>query len=116
MWQYAAKVFITVALVIAVSEVGKRSSLLGAVLTSLPLTSLLAFIWLYTGTGDVQAVTNLSRSIFWLILATLPLFLVFPALLQRGLTFWPALAAACTVTVFSYLGLVWALGRFSIRL
>ena len=116
MWQYAAKIVITIALVVAVSEVSKRSSLFAAVLASLPITSLLAFIWLYTGTGNAAAVANLSQSIFWLVLASLPLFLVLPALLRRGVVFWPALAAACAVTVVAYFGLVWLLGRFGVRL
>ncbi|HPG88352.1 MAG TPA: hypothetical protein PLD46_01765 [Hyphomicrobium sp.] len=38
------KVVITALLVVAISEVGKRSSALGAVLESLLLTSLVAFI------------------------------------------------------------------------
>lgn len=116
MWQYAAKILITVALVIAVSEVGRRSSLWGAILASLPSTSLLAFMWLYAGTGNVESVAKLSHSIFWLVLASLPLFLVLPALLRRGITFWPALAASCCVTVVAYLGLVWVLGRLNVRL
>ena len=85
-------------------------------LTSLPITSLLAFIWIYAATGNTQAVANLSQSIFWLILATLPLFLVLPALLQRGVAFWPALAAACAITIVSYFVLVWLLGRLGVRL
>ncbi|MGH8415058.1 MAG: DUF3147 family protein [Gammaproteobacteria bacterium] len=116
MWQYIAKVFITVVLVIAISEVGRRSSLWGAILASLPITSLLAFIWLYTGTGNPESVAKLSQSIFWLVLASLPLFLILPALLRRGITFWPALAAACIVTVVAYFGLVWVLERFNVQL
>lgn len=116
MWQYVAKVLITVVLIVAISEVGRRSSLWGAILASLPLTSLLAFVWLYMGTGNVESVAKLSHSIFWLVLASLPLFLVLPALLRRGITFWPALAASCCVTVVAYFVLVWALGRLNVRL
>ena len=82
--QYAAKVIITVVLVVAIAEIAKRSSFWGAILASLPITSLLAFVWLYTGTGNVEAVARLSGSIFWLVLASLPLFLVLPALIRRA--------------------------------
>jgi hypothetical protein len=116
MLQYTAKIIITVVLVIAISEIGKRSSFWGAILASLPITSLLAFIWLYTGTGNAESVAKLSLSIFWLVLASLPLFLVLPALIRRGVTFWPALAVSCAVSVVAYFGLVWVLGRFSVRL
>jgi len=116
MLQYAIKVLITAVVVVAVSELGKRSSFWGAVLASLPLTSLLAFIWLYRGSGNVEAVASLSQGIFWLVLASLPLFLILPALLRNGLSFWPSLAASCAVTVVLYFVMVWVLGRFGVRL
>jgi hypothetical protein len=116
MWQYVAKVLVTAVVVVAVSELGKRSSLWGAVLASLPLTSLLAFVWLYTGTGNVRDVAALSQGIFWLVLASLPLFVLLPLLLRHGVGFWPALAASCLFTVGAYFALVWVLGRFGVRL
>ncbi|HET9818164.1 MAG TPA: DUF3147 family protein, partial [Rhodanobacteraceae bacterium] len=116
MLQYAIKVLITAVVVVAISELGKRSSFWGAVLASLPLTSLLAFVWLYRGTGDIEAIASLSHGIFWLVLASLPLFLILPALLKNGVGFWPAFAASCAVTVGLYFGLVWVLGQFGVRL
>ena len=115
MWQYAAKIIVTVALVIAVSEIAKRSSAWGAVLASLPVTSLLAFVWLYADTRDAQAVASLSQSIFWLILASLPLFLILSGAIRRGVAFWPSLALACSATVVAYLLLAWLLARFNER-
>src|SRR6185437_12168844 len=91
MLQYAINVLVTVVVVVAVSEVGRRSSFWGAALASLPLTSLLAFIWIYRSTGNSQTVITLSHGIFWLVLAALPLFLIFPALLKSGMAFWSAL-------------------------
>ena len=116
MWQFAVKVAVTVAVVVAVSEIAKRSSLWGAVLASLPLTSLLAFVWLYLETGNTQGIATLSQGIFWLVLASLPLFLVLPALLRAGWPFWPSLASACLVTVGAYFVLVWGLKQFDVTL
>jgi len=116
MWQYALKILITVVSVIAVSEVGRRSSFWGAVLASLPVTSLLAFVWLYADTGNTGAVAKLSQGIFWLVLASLPLFLILPALLRRGVAFWSALAIACCATVVAYFCLVRILEHFDVRL
>lgn len=115
-WQFAVKVLITVAMVLAVSEVAKRSTLWAAVLASLPLTSILAFIWLYVDTGNVGTVAALSRSIFWLVLPSLPLFLLLPALLRIGWGFWPSLGVSCIVTTGAYLALVWVLERSGIQL
>jgi hypothetical protein len=116
MWQLVAKVAITAAVVVAISEIARRSSLWGAVLASLPLTSLLAFVWIYLETGNVQSIASLSQSIFWLVLASLPLFLVLPLLLRSGWPFWPSLAGACGVTVGAYFALVWVLTRFKVAL
>ena len=110
-WQYAIKVGLTAIVVVAVAEIAKRSSLWGAVLASLPLTSLLAFVWLYFDTGDVGKVAALSQDIFWLALPSLPLFLVLPALLRHGWPFWPSLATACGVTVAAYLGTLFLLQK-----
>lgn len=115
-WQFILKITITVVVVIAVSEIAKRSSFWGAILASLPLTSLLAFIWLYADAGNVQTVAVLSRSIFWLVLASLPLFAVLPVLLGSGWAFWPSLFASCAVTVGAYFGLVWLLQRLGVQL
>jgi hypothetical protein len=115
MWQFAAKVVITTAVVVTVSEIAKRSSFWGALIASLPLTSLLAFVWIYLETGNAQGVASLSQGIFWLVIASLPLFLVLPALLRAGWQFWPSLGLACAVTVGAYFALVWVLGRLGIQ-
>jgi hypothetical protein len=114
-WEYALKVGVTAVVVVGVTELAKRSSFWGALLASLPLTSLLAFVWLYHDTGDVRSVARLSRSIFWLVLPSLTLFLALPALL-RAWPFWPSLAAASLVTVAVYGVLVWVLRYFNVSL
>jgi hypothetical protein len=100
---YLAKIFFTGLVVVAVVELAKRSSFLGPLLASLPFTSLLAFVWLYVETGSSSAVARLASSIFWLILASLPLFLLLPLLLRTGWSFWWSLCASCAATVVSYL-------------
>lgn len=96
------KIALTAMIVVAISELGKRSSFAGALLASLPLTSLLALIWLYHDTGDVLQAAQLARGIFWLVLPSLLFFLVFPLAVTSGWGFWPAIAAGCTSTVVGY--------------
>jgi hypothetical protein len=115
-WQFIVKIAVTVAVVVAVSEIARRSSFWGAVLASLPLTSLLAFAWLYAETGSTQQVAALSQSIFWLVLPSLPLFLLLPLLVRSGWSFWPSLTIACVFTIGAYFGLVWLLERVGVRL
>lgn len=116
MLHYALKVLITALLVIAISETSKRSGTLGGLIASLPLTSLLAFVWLYGETGDATKVAELSRSIFWYVLPSLVLFLVLPLALGQGFGFWTSLAMACVATMVAYAAMTAVLARFGITL
>lgn len=96
------KILISAVVIGAVSEIARRSTFYGALLASLPLTSLLAMLWLYHETGDTVRVAALSGEIFWLVLPSLLLFAVLPWLIQRGMGFYPALAIACGCSVAGY--------------
>lgn len=110
------KAVVTAVLVVAISELGKRSTLAGALLASLPLTSLLALVWLYRDTGDAVQAANLAGGIFWLVLPSLALFLVFPAGVRAGWGFWPALGAGVASTLLAYGALLLADRQFALRL
>jgi hypothetical protein len=84
MLYYFGKLALTSILVVLVSELTKRSSLLGALLASIPLVSVLAMIWLYVDTGDVEQTADLADSIFWLVLPSLALFIALLLLLRGG--------------------------------
>ena len=116
MWQYVAKVAISAALIVAVSEIAKRSSFWAAALASLPLTSLLAFVWLYVETGDTARIAALSHGVFWLVLPSLVLFLVLPFLVRAGWNFWPSLVVASAATAVAYALLVWLLPKLGIHI
>ena len=116
MMQYALKIVLSAAILVAVAELAKRSSFWAAALASLPLTSLLAFVWIYLDSGDIEKVATLSHGIFWLVLPSLVLFLVLPLLLSGGLGFWLSLGAACFVTAAAYFGMVKILGIFHVRI
>jgi hypothetical protein len=116
MMQYAIKVAVTAVLVVLISEVSKRSTLLGAVLASVPITSVLAMIWLYSESRDVVRVASLSRSVFWLVIPSLLLFVVLPFLLNRGHGFYPSLLVATIATVVGYLAMIAVAGQVGLRL
>jgi F0F1-type ATP synthase assembly protein I len=115
-FQSLIKIALTSVLVVAISEAGKRSTLLGSLLASLPLTSLLAFVWLYADTGDTQKVAALSTGIFWLVLPSLILFIALPLLLRANFGFVPALAGSIALTAGGYALMVAILNRAGIDL
>ena len=116
MGHYALKIGLSALILVAVAEVAKRSTFWAAALASLPLTSLLAFVWLYLDTGDVQKVAALAGGIFWLVLPSLLLFVLLPILLRSGWGFWASLAVSSAATALAYLGMIRLLAAFGIRL
>ncbi len=112
----ALKVVVTALVVVAISEIAKRSTFIAAILASLPLTSLLAMIWLYVDTGDGQKVADLAGGIFWLVLPSLVLFIVLPLMLRAGWPFGASLLASSALTAISYLAMVALLKRLGVAL
>lgn len=110
----AAKALLSGVIIAIVSEIAKRSPALGALILSLPLISILAFIWLWWEGSQTGKIAALSQSTFFLVLPTLPLFLVLPALLKGGAGFWPALGLSSLLTVLLYAAMVWGLSRFGV--
>lgn len=114
MLEFAVKVAVTSVLVVLIAELSKRSTLLGALLASLPLTSLIAMVWLYAETHDAGRIAALSTGIFWLVLPSLVLFVALPALIRGGWPFWPSLAIAALLTAAAYAAMTALLARFGI--
>jgi F0F1-type ATP synthase assembly protein I len=103
-------------LIASASETARRSPALGALIVSLPLVSILGMVWLWRDTHDGARVADLATGTFWYVLPSLPMFLLIPALLRRGVGFWPALGAGCLLTLILY-GLVAAVAaRFGLKL
>jgi hypothetical protein len=110
------KALISGVIIAAASEAAKRSPAIGAIILSLPLVSILAFIWLWRDTGDTERIAAVSQSTFWFVLPTLPLFLILPALLRGGVGFWTSLGFSCLLTVLLYGAMIWTLGKLGITL
>ena len=109
------KYIITAALVVAASEVAKRSDRLGALITSLPLVTLLTLVWLQVERQGVEKLANHARYTFWYVALTLPFFLLFAWLLPRWGFGW-ALGAAAAATLAFFLVCALALRPLGIEL
>lgn len=96
------KALLSGVIVAIVSEVAKRYPGFGGLIASLPLVSVLGMMWLWKDTGDAARLAAHSTATFWFVLPSLPMFLLIPALLQRGAGFWLALGAGCLLTLILY--------------
>ena len=113
---YITKIAITTILIVAISEIAKRSSFAGAILASIPLVSVLAMLWLYADTKDAAKVSDLASSIFWLVLPSLVLFVSLPLLLKQGLNFYASIGLSIVFTIGAYWLMVMVLNHYGVKL
>lgn len=112
MGYFFVKTLVTALIVAGVSELSRRYSLIAAALVSLPLTSILAFIWIYNDTKDSEKIIELSYSIFWLVLPSLSFFILLPLFLKEGMKFFPALALSSVLMAGLYGIFMYAKSKF----
>ena len=109
--QFWLKAALTVAIVLVASALARRHGWVGALVASLPLTSLLVLGWLYADTRDARQVADLSMSIFWFVLGSLPFFVVLALGLRNG---WHVGLAASAAMAAGFVGVSltqWLLAR-----
>lgn len=103
-------------IVASVSEIARRYPGWGGLVASLPLTSLLAMIWLYRDSSDAERVAELSVSTIWFIVPSVPLFITLPLLIRSGVGFWLSMAIVVLGTLALYAAWFWAAPRLGIKL
>lgn len=116
MLQYFLKTLFAAVLIVAISEISKRSSVIGAILASVPIISVLAIIFLYADTHSISAVSQLSTGVFWMVLPSLIFFLSLPALLKLKINFPISLIISLGVMIMAYFLMVLVLRQFGLRL
>jgi hypothetical protein len=110
------KLFTSAAIILAVSEIAKRNTSLGALLLSLPLVSVLALCWLYYETKNVEKVSALASSTLWMVLPSLAFFILLPMLLKLRWNFFLSLTVASLGTAATYGLTICLLNRFGVKL
>ena len=83
MYWKITKLIITTILIVLVSEVSKRSIIIGGLIAALPLVSILSMIWMHLDGVDLQVINAFSRSVFWMTLPSIPMLYIFPIFSQK---------------------------------
>ncbi|MEO7325398.1 MAG: DUF3147 family protein [Dokdonella sp.] len=110
MTQFLLKTLISALLIASASELARRSTLAGAVLVSLPLTSLFAIVWLWRDTHDAMRIATFANDILWLVVPSLLLFIVLPLMLRSGCSFALSLGGGVLATIVGYSAVVMVRG------
>ena len=113
---YLVKTLITALIIVIVSEVAKKSTLLGAIIVSIPLTSLLAFVWLYFDTRDHQKIIDLSYGTILLTLPSFAFFIILPILLKMKQNFAISIVISIIGTSILYFIFIYLLKKFGISI
>ena len=106
-WLYALRVTIAATLIVAVAELSRRYPRIGGLLLSLPLVSILAFLFGWFQYHNLQSISKLARETLILVPLGLPFFLPFAFAERLHLNFWWSLAAGIALASVTILGGRW---------
>lgn len=109
MWWTIGKTFIAAGIIATVSEIANRFPRIGALLLTLPVVSILAFIFTWIGHRDLDGISRLARETLVLVPLGLPFFLPLAFASRLGLGFWSAFVsgvifASLTIGLWFWLG------------
>ena len=110
---FVIKTLISATIIVIVSEIAKKYTWTAAIIVSLPLTSLLAFIWLYWDTKDVQKVIELSYSTIVMTLPSFVFFIILPLLLKFKQNFIFSLLVSIICTSIAYAIFMFLIKKFN---
>ena len=100
---FLIKILLSAVVIAAVSEIGKKYTWSAAIIVSLPLTSILAFVWLYLDTRDVQKVIDLSLSTIIMTIPSVIFFIILPIMLKLKYNFSFSMFIALASTSLTYI-------------
>tara|TARA_B100001057_G_C22555716_1_gene835221 strand:+ start:429 stop:776 length:348 start_codon:yes stop_codon:yes gene_type:complete len=110
---FSIKVIVSALVIVLVSEIAKKYTWTAAIIVSLPLTSLLAFTWLYIDTKDVQKVIDLSLSTIVMTIPSIVFFIILPIMLRLKQNFTISLIIAIFTTSLIYLIFISVIKKFN---
>lgn len=99
--QFFLKLVITNVIIVLCTRIGTKHPTLGGLIATMPLTSLLVLVWLYTDNpGNYRLMTDYTRGVLWGIIPTILFFaatylcfrrhLPLPLVLSAGFGVWLA--------------------------
>ena len=102
MLMVVVKYLVTAGIIVGVSEIAKRTDRVGALIASLPFVTIMVMAWLWFEDQGTDKIANHAYYTFWYVIPTLPMFLVMPWLMHKGMSFWTALGIGVVVTFICF--------------
>ncbi|MGV8147267.1 MAG: DUF3147 family protein [Alkaliphilus sp.] len=114
--QFFIKVIVTAIIVAIVSYVSRKFPTIGAIVVSLPLTSMLAIMWLYRDTNDIAKVIELSQAIIWIVVPSIVFFIALVLLLKNDVKFYLAMFLSSVIMILGYNAYIFILRKFGVNI
>ena len=100
---FVIKTLISAIIISIVTAMSDKMQKGGALIKSLPITSIMVFfIMKYEGKSD-QQIISMSWEILIMVIPSLVLFIALPLLMQRGISFYVSILIASVITSVGYL-------------
>tara|TARA_A200000113_G_scaffold76119_1_gene66941 strand:+ start:11 stop:358 length:348 start_codon:yes stop_codon:yes gene_type:complete len=97
---YIVKIIITALLIVIITEVAKLNDRFGALIAALPITTFLILFWLHYENNSVEKISNHVSYTLLYVLPTLPMFLIFPYLINKFGFYYSIMFSILITTVF----------------
>jgi len=110
------KILLTALIVVVVSEISRRSTIIAGIIASIPLTSLLAIIWIYFETSNLENIKNLSGNILMMVPPSLTFFICLPLFIDMKIEFYVSVFFSIAVTAIVYWLYFYILGIIGINM
>ena len=95
---YIYKILITGAIIVLVTEIAKFNIKLAAIITAMPITTILIILWLYYEKMPNNDIASYIKTTAIFILPSLPIFIFFPFLIGK-LGFFYTFFISITTTI-----------------
>ena len=108
------KAIISAIIIVIVSEIAKKSSWAAAIIVSIPLTSLLAYVWIYYDTKNYEKIIDLSYSTIIMTIPSFVFFIILPIALKLKYNFLFSILISVIGTAMAYLIFIYLIKKINI--
>lgn len=110
--EFLVRLAVTIGVIVFCTQIGRNRPTLAGLIAVMPLTGLLALIWLYTKhPGDFALMSDYTRGALWGIVPSILFFLVAFMCFRRQLSLWIVLCASFAVWLAAAFVHQWLLHR-----
>ena len=99
MFYLLLKILITSSIIVLITEIAKFNDRLGGIIAALPITTFIILFWLYYENSPTEKISNHMSYTLLYVLPTLPMFIIFPYLLNK-FGFYGAIILSIIITIF----------------